>query len=367
MPTDKSKIQTILVISLSNIGDIILTTPVMSLLRDQFLESQITVLAGPKGAPILEKSKTINEVIIFNKKASLKDQIALVMSLRNKKFDLVVDLRNTAIPFFLWPKYRTSFFVDRRTLSMRQRHLDQLRFLLPVSSSENRFEFFNEEEKKSAFQKLTATQKGTGRKLLPVPFWDRSNDFAIVAPGAGSHLKRWTISGFSQLIDHLNQKGTAVFLVGDQSERSLGEELMPKISKQNANLMGLLTLRESAALIGQASLVIANDSAIMHLAHELNRPTLSIFGPTNEKKYGQTGRNRRMVRLHLDCTPCEKAQCQIERRKCLDDLAASLVIQACEDLLSKEISVIPAKAGIQESSSLDPGLRRGDNRESLKS
>jgi len=362
MTVDESKIHKVLVISLSNIGDIILTTPVVSSLRERFPESHLAVLVGPKGVPIFEKSETIDEVIVFDKQVSPWKKFLLVLALRRKKFDLVVDIRNTAIPFFLWPKYRTSFFVDRQAISMRQRHLDQLRFLFPApaiesdrfkdgavlspvgakgsSNSENRFEFFNDEEKNSAFQKLAVAQKGTSKQLLPVPFWQDNGgypfNFVIVAPGAGSFLKRWPLAGFCQVIDHLNQRGISVVLVGDQSERDLGEELESKISKQNVNLIGLLGLRESAALISQAAIVIANDSAVMHLAHELRRPTVSIFGPTNELKYGQTGENRRMVRLHLDCAPCEKAECQIERRKCLDDLPAASVINACEELLNHE-------------------------------
>ena len=192
---EQNQIKKILVISLSNIGDIILTTPVISSLRARFPESRLAVLVGPKGVPIFEKSETIDEVIVFDKQVSPWKKFLLVMALRRKKFDLVVDIRNTAIPFFLWPKYRTSFFVDRRAISMRQRHLDQLRFLFPApalesdrfkdgavlspvgakgsSNLENHFEFFNEEEKTSAFQKLAQGLDGFKR-----------NDFALLAPGA---------------------------------------------------------------------------------------------------------------------------------------------------------------------------------------
>ena len=75
MSVDESKIRNILVISLSNIGDIILTTPVISLLRDHFPKNRITVLVGPKGASILEKSETINEVTVYDKKADRKSVV----------------------------------------------------------------------------------------------------------------------------------------------------------------------------------------------------------------------------------------------------------------------------------------------------
>lgn len=320
---DRSKIKNILVISLSNIGDTILTTPVVSVLRQHFPSSSLSVLASPKSAPIFTNSETVNEVILFDKHASWLEKLGLVFKLRKKRFDLVIDLKNTAIPLLIGARYRNSFFVDRSAVSMRQRHLDQLRFIAPLKHEKNQFHFSTEGEKQNALQKL--------RRAFPNM---RMNHFAVLAPGAGSSLKRWTIGGFAQLADYLGQQGMQIVLVGEAGEIGLGKDLEQKISKRCANLIGLLTLRELAGLIEQASLVVANDSAVMHLAHELNRPTVSIFGPTDEKKYSQTGPNRRTVRLNLDCTPCEIAKCRLERRMCLDDLPAEAVIQACESLLN---------------------------------
>jgi len=91
--------------------------------------------------------------------------------------------------------------------------------------------------------------------------------------------------------------------------------------------------------ISHDQIVIANDSALMHLSHELGRPTVSIFGPTSHDKYWHVGSNRKLVRQNLPCMPCEKAQCQIEYRKCLDDLPAHDVIQAAEELMKDEVNV----------------------------
>ncbi|OGW87004.1 MAG: hypothetical protein A3C35_00580 [Omnitrophica bacterium RIFCSPHIGHO2_02_FULL_46_11] len=320
---NSSKVQKILVISLSNIGDIILTTPVISILRERFPKASLSVLVGPKGVPLFTNSSTVDEVICFDKHASWPEMLRLIFQLREKKFNLIVDLRHTAIPFLLQPNYRTSLFVDRSSTSMRQRHLDRLCLLLEVESCKNHFNFFTDEEKNSARSKLNRFSSVPG-----------TNDFVVLAPGAGSALKRWTISGFVELTHYFLSSGKRVVLIGDEHEVDLGKELEEKVSKSVTNLIGLLTLRELAGLIHESSLVVANDSAVMHLAHELNRPTVSIFGPTNDKKYWQAAAGRKLVRLNLDCTPCEQAQCRLPRRLCLDDLPASLVIRACEELLN---------------------------------
>ncbi len=317
---DLTKIKKIFVISTTHIGDTVLTTPTVSLLRERFPLSHISVMTGPDVAPLFEGSRTVDEVFAYDKNVSWLKRLKFVLELKKRKFDLVVDLRNTAIPIFIRPRYRNSLFLDRSSVSMRQKHLNQLRFLFPVDDlRENKFDFFTMEEQKRALEKLPSSAL---------------SDFMVIAPGAGSDLKRWTISGFVEVTNYFLEKDRAIVLIGWGRESELGLELERKVSKPVVNLIGDLTLRESAGLISRASLVIANDSAVMHLAHELDRPTVSIFGPTDEKKYGQVGARRRTIRLKLDCTPCEVAQCRLERRICLDDLPAASVIQACEALLN---------------------------------
>ncbi|MBI4373070.1 MAG: glycosyltransferase family 9 protein [Candidatus Omnitrophica bacterium] len=320
---DRSQIKKILVFTLSNIGDVILTTTVVSLLRDRFPEAHLSVLAGPRGIPLFENCNTVDDVLIYDKKDFWLNRLKLVFKLRQARYDCVIDLRNSFLAWMIGARYKTSIWMDRSDRLMRVQHLKRISFLIPNPGAENKFHFFSPAEQSSAFEKF----KG----YLSSP---ASSSFAILAPGAGTHLKRWTVSGFAQLADHLTASGVSVALVGGQGEAAIGQDLERNISKPVSNLIGQLTLRELAGLTSRAALVVANDSSVMHLAHELDRPTVSIYGPTDEKKIDLAHPNRRGVRLHLDCTPCEVAQCRLERRVCLDDLPASLVIQACEELLN---------------------------------
>ena len=207
---------------------------------------------------------------------------------------------------------------------MRTQHLDRLKSFFSIQEIQNHFNFFSEEDERIAVSKCREQN----------PNWVSSSSVVIV-PGAGSTLKRWPRERFQEVMKFLLEQGKSILLLGDASERLISDELKAHAhTEQVINLAGSLTLRQSASLIASASLTIANDSALMHLAHELNRPTVSIFGPTDERKYGLEGILFRTVRLHLPCTPCQKAQCGIEYRKCLDDLPASEVIRACEGLLA---------------------------------
>ncbi len=319
---DTEKIKKILVISLSNIGDVVLTTPVIWALRERFPHAFLAVIAGPKAEPILKGSRTFDQLIVFDKHAPWNQTIKLVFELWKERFDLVIDLRDTAIGLLIWPRYRTPLRIEQKEWeSMRERHLNRIRFLFPVPEGPNRFHFFSEEEKQWAFEKAGLS---LGKK---------NREFIVMAPGARSGVKRWTVSGFAETARHLWHSGRTVILVGDKSEYDAVKQVEEAVAKPVTSLIGALSLRELAGLISEAALVVANDSAAMHLANELECPAVSIFGPTDEMKYGRFGQGRRVVRLRLDCTPCEQAQCRLPRRICLDDLPARAVIEACEELL----------------------------------
>lgn len=322
---DPTKIRKILIFTLSNIGDVILTTPVISLIRKHFPTAHLSILLGPRGAPVFDNSKTVDDIILFDKKDFWLDKLKLMWKLRRARYDCVIDLRNSLLAWIIGARYKTSIWMDRTDPSMRKQHLKRIRFLIPVQDEKNEFDFFSAADQTSAFEKFQEHSLSSAH-----------HSFVIIAPGAGSSLKRWTVSGFSQVANHLIQTGQSVVLVGGKGEIDLGKELEQKISSPVVNLIGLLTLRELAGLMAQASLVVANDSSAMHLAHELDRPTVSIFGPTHERKCNIVGPKRKMVRLHLDCTPCERAQCTLPKRICLDDLKPEPVIQACEELLAYE-------------------------------
>ena len=83
----------ILFITLSNIGDCILTLPVLDALANQYPEGQITCLVPERPREIFSNNPLIKKVIVFNKHARLIDKVKLFFSLSKEKFDIVVDLR----------------------------------------------------------------------------------------------------------------------------------------------------------------------------------------------------------------------------------------------------------------------------------
>ena len=106
------KINKILFITLSNIGDVILTLPVLDILKERFPEARITVMVGERPKEIFENNPDIEMVIVYNKFSKLKEKIKLFNELKKQRFNLVIDLRNSFFGMFLPARYKTSSFMS---------------------------------------------------------------------------------------------------------------------------------------------------------------------------------------------------------------------------------------------------------------
>ena len=142
---------------------------------------------------------------------------------------------------------------------------------LPGSDSAS-FDFFSKEDEMALSEKLRSVGL------------DFSTPCMVVAPGAGSEAKRWPIEGFCQVAGRLLEGSDLhAAAVGDEGEARLGAKLAQVNPRRVIDLTGRITLRELAALVQRAKLVLTNDSAVMHLGHELYRPVVALFGPTDPK------------------------------------------------------------------------------------
>jgi heptosyltransferase-3 len=100
----------ILFITLSNIGDCILTLPVLDFLRQKYPDAAITCLVPPRPQEIFINNPVVEKVVIFDKRTRLIGKIKLFFSLSKEKFDMVVDLRNSFFGAFLPASKRSLFY-----------------------------------------------------------------------------------------------------------------------------------------------------------------------------------------------------------------------------------------------------------------
>jgi ADP-heptose:LPS heptosyltransferase len=323
MKIKKKDVKRILVITLTNIGDIILTTPVIAALDREFPEARIDVMVGPSGKDIFREHPRIFKLIIYNKRTPINEKRRLVRKLKRTKYDLVVDLKNTLFPILIGSKYRTSPIqtASRKMGHKKDSHLCKLAFL-GIDTKNVPYFLHVSPEDKDYVERLLKRGSGSGKLV-------------VVSPTAKSLIKRWGKKRFAHLADRLiDELGASLVMVGDRSDKDTIDEIMGQIkaSPKPLNLSGLTSIPQLAHLAKVAKLVITNDSAPMHVGAAVGAKVLAIFGPTDPRKYGPKGRGSVVIRKDLKCSPCEQALCR-HKHECMRLISADEVFETAKGML----------------------------------
>ena len=280
MKNPPSNIKKILVISLSNIGDVILTFPVIDVLLRDFPQAKLAVVIGPKAAALFEKNPRIDQVHIFDKKKQSFRTLQWIYVLRRERFDLTVDLRHTAIPFMIGARWRTPVFFRQKqsAVHMKEKHLNCLRSVYAFNPARPQAKtlFISEEDQKYVDQFIRDEIGG--------------KDFVLLGPGAASQLKRWPEDSFTELANEIAQRDKLnIVFIGNQADKSGAERIARKRTFPSVNVCGRMNLTQLAGLMKRAKMLIVNDSGPMHLASYLNVPAIAIFVSTDPNLYGPWG------------------------------------------------------------------------------
>jgi len=289
-------IEKILVFSFSFIGDAILSTAVISPLRQRFPDAKITFLVGPRAFNLMDADTQIDQVLVYDnrgKHAGWRGKIRLIKLLRRERFDLVVDLRDSVWSRFVGGKHwsmqsrRGDTHAVTRYLNVLRRHglnvddaRPQLQFTASILAKRNAF----------------LTENGVNRHQVLVG----------IHPGGNWIYKLWGPESFAQIADQLCEKWNAqILLFAGPDER----ELQAKV----ANLMRFqpICVKEDdlcqvAALIAACDFYIGNDTGPMHIAVAVGTPVIAIFGSTNHHRSGPYGEEHIVVHsgVELGCNPC---------------------------------------------------------------
>ena len=299
---DKSNIKRILIISLSNIGDVILTFPAIDVIREYFPRAKISVAVGPKAQSLLNGNPNFEEIIIFDKRESGPKLLSWVMKMRKKRFDMVIDFRQSAIPLMMMPKYRTTLRSPVEKVHMQQKHLNRLKTLMAIDGkSKKLYSLFVSEVDRAATRELIKKEIGG------------QQPFVVFAPGAANHAKRWAEEGFAQVADHLaEQHNLKIVFIGDNVDRAIADKIISKMRHGAVNFCGRISLVQAAEVLRHSLLAIVNDSAPMHLASYLNVPVVAIFGPSDPTRYGPWSEKSKYIQGQTICRRCNEPKSKHE-------------------------------------------------------
>ncbi len=322
MKIEKADVKKILFITLTNIGDLVLTLPVLGALKKEFPEASIAVLAGSKAGEILRADSSVSDILVYNKRAALFDKLRLVLKLRGMDFDMAVDMRHSFFPILVGAKYRTSMLkAPDRKIHRKEKHLKSLS-ALGISTAETFFPIlFNRNDR------LHVNSILNKEGILP------EDKIVAIAPGAKSHMKRWKIGGFIDVCTRLGKEPNfKIALIGDEADKAINSQIVAKSTGKVYNLSDCFNLRELAYFLSLSKLLITNDSAPLHIAGAVDTPIIAVFGPTDHGKYGPISPGSIVVRKSIKCSPCEKAICEFNL-ECMEQVSSEDVLNAVERLL----------------------------------
>jgi ADP-heptose:LPS heptosyltransferase len=208
--------------------------------------------------------------------------VSWIFALRKEKFDLVVDLRNSAIPVLVGARHATTPFLKRTPgQHMRHQHLRHLKSIYSYEKeSDEKYSLYISEEFRREVDRMIQEEIG-GDNLR----------YVVVAPGAADRGKQWFSTGFAKVCDHLIEKyNIKTVFVGDAKDRKKAQDVIKKMQNHGINLSGRVNLIQLAGLLKKSSLLITNDSAPLHMASYLDIPVIGLFGSTDPNKYGPWGK-----------------------------------------------------------------------------
>lgn len=318
-------IKRILVITLSNIGDVMLTLPVIGALQQNFKYASIDVVVGPRAKEAFEVDPRINKMYVYDKTTSLMQKVKLILRLKRNKYDLAVDLRNGLLGFFIGSKFRAKPILKspKDIIHKIDFHLHKIK-VLGLNVGSHSYPIW-----------INQIDADNMSKLLKKRGISDSDKVVCVSPGAKSHIKRWTEEGFAKVCDRLiDEFKVKVLFVGDANDHQICNRIVNSMKNYAVSISGQTNLRELAWCIKRSSFLITNDSAPLHIAGSVGTPSVAIFGPTDYRKYGPREGLGIAVYKKLHCSPCEVALCKYNL-ECMRAVEADEVFEAAKEILKR--------------------------------
>jgi ADP-heptose:LPS heptosyltransferase len=267
--TSTDSTRTILLITLSNIGDALMTMPVLEALHHQYPQAVIDIVTDARARDLFEYCPYRGEIILKHK--GWRGTLALVKRLRVTHYDLIVDLRTDGLTLLLRARRKLTRRGNRTTGGHAvERHFGVItQDVRPAEIPPQRV-WLTDSHRTFAQQQLAD---------LPGKRW------LMLGPGARWAPKCWSPENYVDLANQLTDYFDAIILLGSRDDMNTCQHISKSLVLPHQNLAGKTDLLQVAAILEQAQLFVGSDSGLGHLAAASGTPTLTVFGPGDPERY----------------------------------------------------------------------------------
>ncbi len=322
----------ILVIPYMWIGDFVRCHSLVTLLRQRFPERPIDVLAAPNCAPVAEYMAGVRQAIVVDlprSRIALPRQIAVAKRLRGERYGTAVIVPRTwksaLAPFLAGIPERTGYLGESRILLVNDvrsderalpRLVDRCAALALPSAAEL------PETWPPPVLSVSAADIANWRIRRGVP--QDGRPVVALAPGSRATARRWPVEAYAVLSRRLLAEGCAVWVVGGPEEKAQAAAILGDTPARD--LTGS-DLRDAILALASATVAVANDSGLLHVAAALGTPSIGIFGPMTAALWAPLNPLAAALEINsgLLCRPCNQSVCRLGHHRCMSEIAPESV------------------------------------------
>ncbi len=271
----------VLFVTATRIGDAVLSTGLLGQLIGRHPRIRLTIAAGPVAAPLFEAVPGLERLIVVEKRRWALHWLALYAAVGARRWDLVVDLRGSALAWTLRCR-------ERRVVAKGDEREHRVRQLGRV---------FDLDPPPAPRLWTAAAHERKAASLVPA-----GAPVVAIGPAANWRGKQWRAERFAELAERLTAAegplpGARVVVLAAAHERAQALPLLVAIPPHRLiDLVGRVDLLTAAAALRRCALFIGNDTGLMHIAAAAGTPTLGLFGPSPIEKYAPWGARTAVVR-----------------------------------------------------------------------
>jgi len=325
----------ILIIRIGNIGDVLMTTPLVRKVKQLFPRAEIDFIVSPHAEFAVRANPYIDKVYVYRKYRKVARKIKRFLfkrKIRKNKYKMcfVLESNREYMRFACdvsgkdtlkigYDGYEESSFLDKKKEYSYKIHvIENQLFLLrdffdaDISKSDLKMDFYFP---KDILEELKAT---LGKELNQV------GEYVVLHPACTEclPLRAWEAEKFAEVANFFSKRGTKVFITGSHNDLKVIEDVRKRcVDVRRVKTFVGKNIWRAAYLLSRARGVLSLDTGIFHLARALNVPIIGLFGPSSPAHTGPIGEGKyKSIRKDFKCGPCHfypKYRLK-DKKKCLD-------------------------------------------------
>ena len=362
---DPDRVNRILVFAYHGLGNFIMFTPALRLLRERYPTARIELQVGNNTGceEVLAGAGLFDNIYNLPYDAGLRPWLRRAGEIRDAKYDLTISefhshswplallIAASGAPYRLghvtspgWShRFSRYSFAFNLPVAMREDDHEIDRYIDLVAAAGARKTASVEV---STYIHLTGDDRAFARRFLEDGGSSAATAVIGFQPGTSPAMrwKQWPIERYREVIARViaERPDSQIILFGSASEDGMIRDMARGLKGRISLAAGKTSVKQVAALIEHCNLLVCNDSGLMHVAVAVGTPVIAIYGPTDIRRTAPIGNRHTVIRHELPCSPCFKLEGDdrvhaCPHHDCLMTIAPEEVLSAIARVCDQEI------------------------------